>query len=56
MCLARCATKVKKMEGPTEILIFLGVLIDTSKIELRLPIRKLNGTEKSYGTMEIPTG
>ena len=33
--------KVEKMEGPTEILIFLGVLIDTSKMELRLPTEKL---------------
>ena len=33
--------KVEKMEGPTEILIFLEVLIDTSKMELRLPTEKL---------------
>ena len=30
--------KVEKMEGPTEILIFFGVLIDMSKMERRLPV------------------
>ena len=33
--------KVEKMEGPTEILIFLGILIDTLRMELRLPQEKL---------------
>lgn len=33
--------KVEKMEGPTEILIFLGILIDTLRMELRLPPDKL---------------
>ena len=33
--------KVVKMEGPTEILIFLGILIDTLRMELRLPQEKL---------------
>ena len=30
-----------KVEGPTTSLIFLGILIDTSKMELRLPEGKL---------------
>ena len=33
--------KAEKMEGPTEILIFLGILIDTLRMELRLPQEKL---------------
>ena len=30
-----------KIEGPTAVIIFLGILLDTSKMELRLPKDKL---------------
>ena len=33
--------KVEKLEGPMEVLIFLGILMDTIRIELRLPGKKL---------------
>ena len=31
----------EKLEGPTTLLVFLGILIDTIKGELRLPVEKL---------------
>ena len=30
-----------KVEGPSTVLIFLGILLDSSKMELRLPVEKL---------------
>jgi hypothetical protein len=41
--------KLEKMEGPTESLIFLGILIDTSKMELRLPAEKLTELKSIIG-------
>ena len=32
---------LNKTEGPTTVLIFLGILIDTHNLELRLPSDKL---------------
>ena len=29
--------KVEKLEGPTEVLIFLGIILDTLRLEIRLP-------------------
>ena len=34
--------KLEKIEGPTTSLVFLGILIDTTKMELRLPDGKLS--------------
>ena len=32
-----------KIEGPTAVIIFLGTILDTIKMELRLPRDKLEG-------------
>ncbi len=32
---------LEKLDGPTPCLVFLGILIDPSKLELRLPPEKL---------------
>lgn len=33
--------KVEKLEGPTVVLTFLGIVLDTQKLEIRLPSDKL---------------
>ena len=39
--------KVEKLEGPTEVLIFLGIILDTLKLEIYLRIEESNqGAEK----------
>ena len=35
------ALKWQKLEGPAMILVFLGILLDTQKMEMRLPEEKL---------------
>ena len=34
-----------KVEGPSTVLVFLGILIDTKALELRLPLPKLKSTK-----------
>jgi len=34
---------VEKIEGPTEVLTFLGITLDTHHMEARLPPTKLQG-------------
>ena len=41
---------VEKIEGPATIVTFLGVLIDTSRFELRLPEPKINYIRELIGT------
>lgn len=38
--------KVEKLEGPTMVLIFLGIILDTLKLEIRLPTDKLEELKK----------
>ena len=38
--------KWQKMEGPTSILVFLGILLDTNRLEMRLPEDKLQELRK----------
>ena len=33
--------KVEKLEGPTEVLIFLGIILDTLRLEMRFPTDRL---------------
>ena len=33
--------KVEKIDGPTAVIIFLGILLDTQNLELRLPSEKM---------------
>ena len=41
---------VEKIEGPATIVTFLGILIDTSRFELRLPEPKINYIRELIGT------
>ena len=41
---------VEKIEGPSTIVTFLGILIDTSRFELRLPEPKINYIRELIGT------
>ena len=44
--------KEEKIEGPTAAIIFLGVLLDTQKSELRLPSEKMEEIKKIGARME----
>ena len=40
----------EKLEGPTTLLVFLGIFIDTIKGELRLPMEKLIQLRRQVGS------
>ena len=39
----------EKLEGPSDCLVFLGIVIDTVKGELRLPVQKLERLQRQLG-------
>jgi len=42
----------EKLEGPTTILTFLGILLDTGRMELRLPKEKLDALHELLGNWQ----